>query len=160
MAKATCVVKSLVKLSQFFYDFKDVRKYRKSSMDACDKMADHLLEAQRQRDCKDSTIDTHLQSSTLPHSSANDRTDLQTICVLPHRRSAYCHAGTSELPRLPAENLCGMSAEQGQLSVSSTVYSIFNIHYSSAPCAMHTRTCCPMQHYTYKKTLGYCQSDM
>ena len=28
-------------------------------------------------------------------------------------------------------------------------YSIFNIqYYSSAPCAMHTRTGCPMQHYT------------
>ena len=32
---------------------------------------------------------------------------------------------------------------------------IFNIQYSSAPCAVHTRTCCPMQHYTYNKTLGH-----
>ena len=37
---------------------------------------------------------------------------------------------------------------------------IFNIQYSSAPCAVHTRTCCSMQHQTYNKTLGYCQSDM
>ena len=36
------------------------------------------------------------------------------------------------------------------------IYSIFNIHqYSSAPCAVHTRTCCPMQHYTYSETLGH-----
>ena len=47
MAKAICVVKSLVKLSQFCYGFKDIRKYRKSSVDACDKMADHWIESQR-----------------------------------------------------------------------------------------------------------------
>ena len=41
------VVKSLVKLSQFCYGFKDIRKYRKSSVDACDKMADHRIEPQR-----------------------------------------------------------------------------------------------------------------
>ena len=35
MVKATCVVKSLVKLSQFCYGFKDVHKYRKS-VDACE----------------------------------------------------------------------------------------------------------------------------
>ena len=39
--------KSLVKLSQFCYGFKDIRKYRKSRVDACDKMADHWLEPQR-----------------------------------------------------------------------------------------------------------------
>ena len=47
MAKATCVVKLLVKLSQFCYGFKDIRKYRKSSMDAFDIMADHWIEPQQ-----------------------------------------------------------------------------------------------------------------
>ena len=47
MGKATCVMKSLVKLSQFCYGFKDICKYRKSSVDPCDKMADHWIELQQ-----------------------------------------------------------------------------------------------------------------
>ena len=42
---------------------------------------------------------------------------------------------------------------------------IFHIHfYLSAPCAMHTRTGCPMQHYTgiytLMKVLSKWQKDM
>ena len=39
--------RKLVKLSQFCYGFKDILKYRKSSVGACDKMADHWIEPQR-----------------------------------------------------------------------------------------------------------------
>ena len=39
--------RKLVKLSQFCYSFKDIHKYRKSSVDACDKMADHWIEPQQ-----------------------------------------------------------------------------------------------------------------
>ena len=38
-----------------------------------------------------------------------------------------------------------------QVAISANVYSIIIQYYSSAPCAMHTRTDCPMQHYTEVK---------
>ena len=55
------------------------------------------------------------QVRTLPRSSADDPCiAVLAICMLPHGRQRIA-------TRLPAENLCGMSAEKGKLSVSSTV---------------------------------------